>query len=77
MQTLSISQDLWDVKNDYPVPESQEELVTWTTTKQKDKKRNMLGMAHSLSINYEVKIQILLLIQLGVCSVEWNKSEST
>lgn len=42
-----------------------------------NKKRNVLGMAHSLSINYEVKIQILLLIQLGVCSVEWNKSEST
>ena len=49
MQTLFISQDLWDViENDYPVPESQEELATWTTTKQKEYKQNKQHDAKAL-----------------------------
>jgi len=49
MQTLFISQDLWDViKNDYPVPESQEELATWTVTKQKEYKQNKKHDAKAL-----------------------------
>ena len=49
MQTLFISQDLWDViENDYPVLESQEELATWTTTKQKEYKQNKQHDAKAL-----------------------------
>jgi len=56
MQTLFISQDLWDViENGYPVPESQEELATWTATKQNEYKQNKQHDAKAL-----------LLIQQGV-----------
>ena len=49
IQTLFISQDLWDViENDYPIPESQEELATWTTTKQKEYKQNKQHDAKTL-----------------------------
>ncbi|RZC08169.1 hypothetical protein D0Y65_015070 [Glycine soja] len=49
MQTLFISQDLWDViENDYPVPESQDELATWTTAKQKEYKQNQQHNAKAL-----------------------------
>ena len=40
MQTLFISQDLWDViENGYPVPESQKEFAMWTAAKQKEYKQ--------------------------------------
>jgi len=49
MQTLFISQDLWDaIENGYPVPESQEELVTWTAAKQKEYKQNKQHDAKAL-----------------------------
>ena len=49
MQTLFISQDLWDViENGYPVPESPEELATRTTTKQKEYKQNKQHDAKTL-----------------------------
>ena len=49
MQTLFISQDLWNViENSYPVLESQEELTTWTTTKQKEYKQNKQHDAKAL-----------------------------
>lgn len=49
MQTLFISQDLWDViENGYPVPESQEELATWTAAKQKEYKQNKQHDAKAL-----------------------------
>ncbi|RZB46408.1 Retrovirus-related Pol polyprotein from transposon TNT 1-94, partial [Glycine soja] len=49
MRTLFISQDLWDViENGYLVPESQEELATWTTAKQKEYKQNKQHDAKAL-----------------------------
>ncbi|RZC11614.1 Retrovirus-related Pol polyprotein from transposon TNT 1-94 [Glycine soja] len=49
MQTLFISQDLWDViENGYPVPEIQEKLATWTATKQKEYKQNKQHDAKAL-----------------------------